>query len=277
VPGITDYEFQQPESPRTPSSRQRSRALPAAIAVAALIIIGAGAYFWLNRGSATDGPQQTAAPQATTEQPAATAADTPQYDLPPLEDSDEFMRERMGELSSNPLMAAWMKGTDLVRNLAVVLENASRGQTPSIHLRALRPQGEFRVVQQGNRTVIDARNYERYNGIAAAAASIDPQAAAMLYSGIKPLLQMAYDQLGNQEPVDTALERTLSGLLRTPLVEGNIPVEIGGEGVGYRYVDPRLESLTSAQKQLIRMGPSNQQTIQDQLLRFAAAVGITVR
>ena len=277
MPGITDYEFQEPELPRTPPPRPPSRAMPMAIAGAVLVIAALGAYFWFNRGAATEPPQATAvAPAAVAEAPAA-ADDTPQYDLPPLEDSDEFMRARMSELSSHPLMAAWMKGTDLVRNLAVVLENTSRGLTPSLHLRALRPQGEFRVVERGDRFLIDAANYERFNGIAAAAAGIDAQAAGRLYRGVKPLIQMAYDQLGSQEPVDTALQRALSGLLRAPIVEGNIPVEIGGEGVGYRFADPMLESLSPAQKQLIRMGPANQQTIQDQLLRFAAAARLTVQ
>jgi hypothetical protein len=276
VPGITDYEFQEPESPYTPPPRPPSRALPVTIAIAVLLIAGLGLYFWFNRGAATAPPEEAAAPAAAPDIPAAATDDTPQYDLPPLEDSDEFMRERMGELSAHPLMAAWMKGTDLVRNLAVILENTSRGLTPSLHLRALRPQGSFRVVERGNRLVIDVANYERFNGLAAAAAAVDPQAAGRLYRGIKPLLQMAYDQLGSQEPVDTALQRALSGLLRAPIVEGNIPVEIGGEGVGYRFSDPKLESLSAAQKQLIRMGPANQQTIQGQLQRFAEAANLTV-
>ncbi|MGE0445211.1 MAG: DUF3014 domain-containing protein [Vicinamibacterales bacterium] len=276
MPGITDYEFQQPESPHTPPPRP-SRALPITVAIAVLAIAVIGAYVWFNRGAATEAPQQeAAAPAPVPEAPVATD-DTPQYDLPPLEDSDEFMRERMGELTSHPLMAAWMKGTDLIRNLAVVLENTSRGLTPSIHLRALQPRGEFRVVERGDRLLIDVANYERFDGIAAAAATIDPAAAGRLYRGIKPLLQMAYDQLGSQEPVDVALGRAISGLMRAPIVEGNIPVEIGGEGVGYRFADPKLESLSPAQKQLIRMGPSNQQTIQDQLLRFAAAARLTVQ
>lgn len=277
MPGITDYEFQQPESPQTPPPPRPSRTLPITIAIAILAIAAIGAYFWFNRGAATEAPQQEAAAPAPAAEAPVAADDTPQYDLPPLEDSDEFMRGRMGELTSHPLMAAWVKGTDLVRNLAVVLENTSRGLTPSIHLQALRPRGEFRVVQRGERTYIDVASYERFDGIAAAAATIDPEAAGRLYRGIKPLLQMAYDQLGNQEPVDTALQRALSGLLRAPIVEGNVPVEIGGEGVGYRFYDPKLESLSPAQKQLIRMGPSNQQTIQDQLLRFAAAARLTVQ
>ncbi len=276
MPGITDYEFQQPDSPRPPPSGPRSRAVPITIAIAVAAIVAIGTYLWFARDTATEGPPQAEAP-AVTPPPTEAVAETPRYDLPPLEDSDEFMRQRMGELSSHSLMATWMKGTDLVRNLAVVLENTSRGATPSIHLRALRPQGQFRVVEQGNRLMIDARNYERFNGIAAAAASIDPQAAGALYAGIKPLLQLAYDQLGSQEPIDRALERALSGLLRAPVVEGNIAVEVGDEGVGYRYADPKLESLTSAQKQLIRMGPANQRTIRDRLLEFAAAAGITVR
>ena len=45
-------------------------------------------------------------------------------------------------------------------------------------------------------------------------------------------------------------------------------------GIGYAYVDPRLESLSAAQKQLLRMGPENVRTIQAKLREIALALGI---
>jgi hypothetical protein len=250
---------------------------PKLIFAAVILVIGGAGYYWYSQ-------RQTAAPAATAEAPAAAqasaATDASSYDLPPLKDSDEFMRERVGALSAHPLMAAWLKTTDLARNLIVVLENTSRGLNPSKHLRVLKPAGTFRVVRSGaggsERMALDPRNYERFNGIAEAAASIDAAAAGTLYKGLRPLLQAAYDELGNQEPLDRALGRAIAGLLAAPVVEGDIPLTVGNEGVGFKYVDPKIEALTGAQKQLVRMGPTNQRLIQGRLRQFATAAGITV-
>ena len=272
MPGITDFEYQQPGPALTPPPTRR-RGIAVAIAIAILVIIAGVGYFWLARERAMDAPPQADAgtPAAAPPAPKPTA---PVYDLPPLENSDSFMRERIGALSAHPAIATWLKTTDLARNVAVVLENTSRGATPAAHLRVLRPQGSFTVTERDGRTLIDSRSFDRFNGIGAAAASIDPDSAAALYRGIKPLLQSAYDQLGGQERIDAAVERAIEGLLAAPTVEGDIAVVPATKGPGYAFADARLERLTGAQKQLMRMGPANQRAIQERLRRFAAAAGL---
>jgi len=130
------------------------------------------------------------------------------------------------------------------------------------------------LFRSGSQTVIDARNYDRFTPIADAAASFDARAAGRLYLSFKPLLQTAYDELGNQESIDRAVERAMAGLLEVPAIDGDVRIEQTGEGIGYQYVEPRLESLNSAQKQLLRMGPKNIRIIQSQLRTFAMTVGI---
>jgi hypothetical protein len=45
-------------------------------------------------------------------------------------------------------------------------------------------------------------------------------------------------------------------------------------GTSYEFEDDRLESLTPAQKQLLRMGPRNVRLVQGKLLEIAHALGI---
>jgi hypothetical protein len=145
---------------------------------------------------------------------------------------------------------------------------------PSRHLRVLKPAGEFRVMMRGSQTVIDPRSYDRFSRIEEAAASIDARSAGRLYKSFKPLLQMAYDELGNQESIDRAVERTVNSLLQVPAIDGDVRVERTGEGIGYEYTDQRLDELNGAQKQLLRMGPKNIRSIQSQLRTFAATIGL---
>jgi hypothetical protein len=61
-------------------------------------------------------------------------------------------------------------------------------------------------------------------------------------------------------------------LLSTPTVDGS--ERLKPKGIGYGYADERLESLTPAQKQLLRMGPRNVRVIKTKLRDIALALGI---
>ena len=273
---LEQYEFQSPASrPFSAGSggsggpRNVLFAVVVVVAVIALSIIG---YLTFGRRAAPATPPRAAAGAA----PALPkpVEDVERIELPPLDDSDALVRQRIGLLSSNRLVSAWLATKGLVRNFTVVVDNISHGVNPSKHLQVLRPAGQFRVTTRGANVVIDPRNYDRFTPIADAAASIDAGGAGRLYRSFKPLLQMGYDELGNQESIDRAVERAIDGLLQVPAADGDIRVEQAGEGIGYQYADARLEALNGAQKQLLRMGGRNVRVIQQQLLAFRAAAGI---
>ena len=275
--GIGEYDFQSPGStpppspPPEPAGGSNSRLILTGVLV--VLVLAAAAYFLFT--SRVTRPASS--PQASTAPPPAPKAEPDDYEhinLPPLDDSDALVRQRVGVLSSNPLVTAWLGTKGIIRNFVVVVENISHGMNPSRHLRVLKPAGEFRVMMRGSQTVIDPRSYDRFSRIEEAAASIDARSAGRLYKSFKPLLQMAYDELGNQESIDRAVERTVNSLLQVPAIDGDVRVERTGEGIGYEYTDQRLDELNGAQKQLLRMGPKNIRSIQSQLRTFAATIGL---
>ena len=275
--GIGDYEFQAPpDGPPPPddSPPGGSNLTQFALIGVAVIVLAAGAYWFYARRTP---PSTTTAPVAAapSQVPKTTADDFEHIDLPPLDDSDALVRQRIGVLSSNRLVTAWLATKGLIRNFVLVVENISHGMNPSRHLAVLKPPGQFRVMTRGRQVIIDPRNYDRFTSITDAAMSIDARSAGRLYQSFKPLLQTAYDELGNQEPIDRAVERAITGLLAVPAVDGDIRVEQTGEGIGYQYMDDRLQELNGAQKQLLRMGPKNIQAIQSQLRTFAATIGLS--
>jgi hypothetical protein len=271
--GLGDYEYQPPGSTSTEGGRDGMLRLVVLGAIVVALIAAIGFYLVRNRRS--DQSSVPAQPSATAAQaPAAVTEDVEQIDLPPLDDSDALVRQRVGLLSSHPLVAKWLGTNGLVRNFVVVIDNISHGVNPSSHLRILKPAGEFQVTNRGGATVIDPRSYDRFNLIRQAAASFDAHTTGRLYLAFRPLLQTAYDELGNQEPFDRAVERAIGSLLAVPAIDGDVRVQ-QGEGVGYEYADDRLEALSGAQKQLLRMGPENVRIIQAQLRTFAAAIGVS--
>src|SRR5688572_26829012 len=190
-----DYELlKEPVIARPPVSRLPSIVPWVIGAVLVAVAIGAFVYF-RDRG---DTPAQpgVAATDAPVAPPAPLGVDVEPIDLPPLDQSDMAVRELVRALSSHPAIAAWLTTGGLIRNFTVVVENIAVGRTPSRHLRVLKPQGPFAVVDAGGTPVIDPRTYSRYNGIAAAVSSIDPDGAAKLYSTLKPRIEEAWAEIG---------------------------------------------------------------------------------
>lgn len=193
--------------------------------------------------------------------------------VPELDESDAFVRELLRHLSMNPRIAAWLATDGLIRNFTVVVSNVSEGRTPASHVPVLRPSGRFQVVENGEDLILDPRSYVRYNDLAEAVASVDPSGTAEIYATLKPRIEEANQELGAPEgSFDRTLERAIVQLLRTPIPEE--PVRLRPVGIGYGFADERFESLTGAQKQLLRMGPRNVRMIQAALHDIALELGI---
>jgi hypothetical protein len=244
------------------------------------VIVVAAVAVWLYVGKrrtpapAAEPAAATASPQ--TEAPPAPLGGTPApVAVPPLDQSDDVVRQLVRQLTSHPTVASWLATDGLIRNFTVSMANVADGVTPARHLRTVRPSAPFAVTTQNGRSVIDPASYRRYDSIAAAVASIDPQGAAQLYATLKPRIEEAYRDLGHPDtPVDRAVEQSIVRLLQTPVVEGPIEVRPASQGIGYVFADPNLEALSGAQKQLLRTGPDNVRKIQQGLRTMARALGI---
>jgi hypothetical protein len=277
-PDVPDYDLLKTpdeQSGMTAQAPLRRRGIVAAVvllaaAVAAAIYVAFGRW---QDPSRTD--RVTAQPeQAEALPPAQPLGGEPEaIAVPPLDETDPLVRELVKRLSSHPHLAAWLTTDHLLRNVTLVVSNVAEGRTPAGQLRVLRPASPFRVMARGRTTQIDPRSYARYDTLAAAAASIDPDGAARLYATLKPRIEEAYRDLGYlNAPFDRALERAIVQLLGTPVVDEAIAVE--PRGIGYDFVDPMVEGLPAAQKQLLRMGPENVRIVQSALRKLAAALGI---
>ena len=89
-----------------------------------------------------------------------------------------------------------------------------------------------------------------------------------LYARLYPLFQQAYEELGYPKRYfNDRLVAVLDHLLQAPEPQGPLRVKLTPVNtevtnlrpwVRYEYVDPALESLSSGQKIMVRMGPANE-------------------
>ena len=268
---MADFDdFQLDKTPSLPE-RARSRAVPGAIIVVMILAL-AGGWYYLRHRSALNRSVSVHDERIVAQQGAKPSEAAP-ADLPPLDESDDLVRELVSALSRHPIVAAWLTTDQLVRTFAVAVMNVAGGDSPSGQLHTIKPGAKFQVRQQGSRTLVDPRSFSRFDGHADAFAGMDPEGAARLYERLKPRIAEAYREVAGAEAnVDRGLERAIVELLKTPVVEGDIRLE--PRTVGYSYADPALESLSSAQRQLLRMGPRNVRLVQQQLRAIARHLGI---
>ncbi len=191
----------------------------------------------------------------------------PEIRLPELDASDGFVKQQIADLG---LPAIWTNRDDLVRRMAVVIDNASTGEYPRRQLGFLAPSGKFQIIEVGERLYVDPASYARYNRHIDVLESIDPSALVVLLALIEPLLGQALGELGNRSATEGQIERGIEQLLALPLLEGD--VELVQPKVLYQYADPELEALSNLQKQVLRMGPKNVERLQTYLVRLKASM-----
>jgi hypothetical protein len=256
-------------SPEEAAGR-RGLLLPATLAVVAVVAIGLlGVLYLVFRHPAA--PKATPRPAApATAAPRATPAPTVQ--VPPLDESDPFVRETAAGLSAHPQLARWLGRTALVRTLTAVVVNVADGETPRPHLEFLAPKQLFRAARRPAGLIVpDPAGFAGYDVFADVIGSVDAAAAASAVRTLTPLFEVAYAELGHPEGgFRAAVDKAIEALLAVPVLRAD--VELVPHAVGFRYAEPRLERLTPAQKQLLRIGPRNVRIVQAKLREVQAAL-----
>lgn len=263
---LEDIQLERSPAPLTPGP-SGGRWLP--IVVGLLLVIGVLAFWYYKRGEReASNPDQVAVKQDV-----VPAEPTPATEVPPLDQSDAFVRDLVRALSSHPVIASWLTTDQLIRNFAVSVRNTAEGDTPARHLKTIAPARAFQVRRERGRIFIDDNSYARYNGHAAAVSGLDPKRTAELYRLLKPRIEEAYREVaGPGADFESDLRRALTSVLDTPIADG--PIELRATVAGYDYADPALQSLSRSQQQLLRMGPDNARRIQQSLRAIGVEMGL---
>jgi hypothetical protein len=240
-------------------------------------------------------PNDAPAPPPPPAQPPAASAEPqnpmdalapPDAALPKLPDSDARVTKALIELFGGKNVAAYMHPDGIVRRFVTTVDNLAREQAPPSAWPVL-PTGQRFITdgQQGQAQTIAANNAARYNAIVLLAESVDPAKAAAVYAKLYPLFQQAYEELGYPgRYFNDRLIAVIDHLLQAPEPKGPVEVrlvEVKGDvpstrpWVRYEYADPKLESLSSGQKIMVRIGPENERKLKTSLrgLRQQIATG----
>ncbi|HJU27363.1 MAG TPA: DUF3014 domain-containing protein [Rhodanobacteraceae bacterium] len=250
-----------------------------AIIVLAAIIAVAVWFFVFERPA-----RQQPAPIASNPPPAAAANTVPKHPvssanvpasattapLPTLPESDDSVLQALLALPGAQGLADLLVKQAIVPNIVATVDALPRQSFGSARILPLRvPGGTFTVEQNGDRQVISAQNYGRYDAYMQVLESVDSKALVAWYVRDYPLFQQAYRDLGYPKGYfNDRLVAVIDNLLAAP--EPAQPPAVQHQGAFYVYVDPALESLGAGQKMLIHSGPRNEARIKAKLREVRA-------
>jgi hypothetical protein len=279
---MSDSDFRPP--------REKPSALKPIIAIVVLLLAAAaGWWYWQQRAPVPEAlPPQAAAPETPPEPaPAPAAPAGPQFPveppaaepaakLPALADSDGAVGTALEGLVGRKSVLSWLQMDGFVRRAVATVDNLTREQAPSRMWPVQPAPQRFSVSgQQGGAQYIALDNAARYTPFVQFAESVDTAKSVALYRRLYPLFQEAYEELGYPgRYFNDRLVGVIDHLLQTPEPAGPIAVqltEVKGDvpsvrpWVRYEFADPALQSLSSGQKLLVRMGPVNERRLKAKL------------
>lgn len=194
--------------------------------------------------------------------------------LPPLDQSDPYVRERAAKLSDSPMLKKWLEADSLLQRLVSAMSQVAAGRAPRELFTAFAPKGKFTTLKKDGKTIVDPASYARYDAFAEMVARVDAAAAAHLFEEVLPLLDAAQRGLGEKNAsAREACFNATREILGTPALEGDIPLVQGKKGIAWLYADEKLELLSPARKQLLRMGPGNRTIVLSKARAIALALG----
>lgn len=185
--------------------------------------------------------------------------------LPALADSDTDVAAALAALMGGDRLHALLVPNQIIARIVATIDALPRHDGLGTFVLPVRtPRQAFLVTTGNGTTVMSAQNAERYAPYMALVENTDPQALVTWYARFYPLFQESYRQLGYPRGYfNDRLLVVIDDLLATPTPAH--PAALQTTKSYYTYVDPALESLSTGQKLLLRVGPDHAATIKARL------------
>lgn len=189
-------------------------------------------------------------------------------DLPVLNESDDFLAERIQGLETGTRLLSLIVSDDMIRKFVVFVDNVADGNLPQLEYPVRRPSQAMAVRElDENLFEMQTVSYQRYTPIVDGLAAVSPERVIPIYRMMKPLFQEAYRELGygNRNFDDTVI-RAIDTVLNASTAEG--PFQLIKPKVMYIYADSDIERLNPVEKQLLRLGPQNAEKLKLALRQY---------
>jgi hypothetical protein len=183
--------------------------------------------------------------------------------LPEVGDSDTAIKQALVEITGAAPLAEYLVKTQAVSRMVATIDSLTARQVPP-PINPVKPAGgNFATDTEGERVVMSAENFARYDGHVTLVQNVDIDALLAFYEVYSPLFQSAWEDNGGKGLFTDRLLVVIDHLLETPDIPG--PVYLVKPEAFYLFEDPDLEAMTAGQKILVRMGSANAEVVKEKL------------
>lgn len=211
-------------------------------------------------------PDQTV--QETTTEPVEIE---PEIVLPTLNESDNWIREKLPNITWRNELLKLIVDDDMVRRFVVFTDNFAKGTIAYQHSILVKPTGKFSAQEDeidGQHVLKwDENVTKRFSLYVDLLRTIDSDLLVQWYVELKPLIDQAYGELGYPDKEFTEVLHTAI----TRVLDMEIPkeqIELVRPSVMYKFKDQDIEQLSDADKLLLRIGKDNLLVIKSVLLEI---------
>jgi hypothetical protein len=198
--------------------------------------------------------------------------------LPPLDGSDAYIAGALRELLGRKAVASFLNLEGFARRFVATVNNLASDSAPTERWPVRETSGRFETDTRDDHLVISPRNAARYAPFVSFVESVDTRKAVAMYVGLYPLLQKAYEDLGEPTPYfNDRVVAVIDDLLAAPDLAEPVRVKRlsidGASPAAARltfYDDPALENRSAGQKILMRLGQDNAKRLKAKLTEIRA-------
>ncbi len=189
--------------------------------------------------------------------------------LPSLDQSDQYLKLALTDVLGSRVVTDMLVETDLIARIVATVDNLSRDHVAERIRPVARLDSSFDAETTSNDVefTISPDSYRRYDLLVDIVTNADLEELTKIYGRFYPLFQKAYIDLGYPNAYfNDRLVTVIDHLLATPEVQD--PIRLVRSHVLYEFADMDLESLSSGQKLLIRLGNEHATRIKETLSKL---------
>ncbi len=168
-------------------------------------------------------------------------------------------------LQMSPQLSQWLVPDELVRKWVLAIDLMAAEKLPQRHRPLSYPASIFSVqkineVDNKERFRALSQNDQRYSELVNTVVAIDPRTVGRYYREWQPLLERAYGELGKAGDFNARMTLAIANVLSVEASPSS--AELTQPHVLYEYVEPALESRSSLEKAVWRLGEENRLALQ---------------
>jgi len=216
-------------------------------------------------------PATAALPSSRTEAQPEPKDNVPEVVAAPteLDQSDNQVDKAVKDLSAT--ITQWITPKEQLRKWVLLVDNIASGKVPVKNRPVNFSLTPFAVTGSEEAPVMAESNFARTEPLVNAFVGLDPELLAHYYGAWSPLLQDAFQELGQPGQFHDRLLAAIDRVLAVqPLEEEAIHLQ--QPAVYFRYADPQQEAASDVEKLLWRMGSRNMIRLQSQLREIRLAL-----